>query len=574
VPHSWRPSRALLLGLALAAPLAWLGFLLGVPSVNEGFTVERLHALVSWINFALVPILAVLALTTHLTTGNRRAAGLAAAAAAFAAVFPLHRLFTAEQNTVPFLFYGTLARFAFTAAFLLMSGPKPPASPAERRWNVVWILGLAAVLAVIRYTLKGPLDFWAGERVGIPGQVHRGLELGAALMAATVAYRLFRAGSSDELRTPTILPLAFALLAEQSLFFFVSTNTDLFWCSSHVLWAVANALLIGAALETAADATGLVGAEGAMAPGRFLAGYEILEPLGEGGMGRVFKARHGRLNRVVALKVIRPEQLAKPDALRRFQREARAAARLAHPNVVQIYDAAEAEGTHFLVMEYVAGRDLADLVRTRGPLPVALAGHYIRQVSLALQHAHERGLVHRDIKPANLLLSADGTQVKVLDMGVARFLKPDETDSPGADLTRTGAVMGTPAYLAPEQARDARQVDIRGDIYSLGCTLYQLLSGQVPFRGESLAEVVLGHQLLEPPPLTEIRADIPPALQAILRKMMAKQPEARYQTPAEVAEALAEFAELDRGALAEWLGTGKGGTQTAREPEPATASDQ
>jgi tRNA A-37 threonylcarbamoyl transferase component Bud32 len=570
VAHSWRPQRGLFVGLVLAAPLAWFTYLLGVPRANQAFEVERFYELVSWINFAVVPILGVLALTTQLTTGDRRAAALAVAALAFSAVFPLHRLFTAEQNTGPFLFYGTLARFAFAASFLLMTGRKRPAAPVERRWNVLWIVLLAGVLAVTRYLLKGTLDVWAVSRDNLPGQVHRGLELAAALLAAAAAWRLVRTELPHGLRTAAVLPLAFALFAEQSLFFLASNGTDLFWWSGHVLWAMANLLLIGVALETAADAATPAGSGGAVAAGQSLAGYEILEPLGEGGMGRVFKARHGRLNRVVALKVIRTEQLVNPHAVRRFQREARAAARLAHPNIMQIYDAAEAEGTHFLVMEYVAGQDLAELVRTRGPLPVSLAGHYARQVSLALQHAHERGLVHRDIKPANLLLGADGTQVKVLDMGVARFLQPDETDLPAGELTQTGAVMGTPAYLAPEQARDARRVDIRGDIYSLGCTLYQLLSGQVPFRGESLAEVVLGHQLMEPPPLDDVRPDVPPEMQAVLRKMMAKRPEDRYQTPAEVAEALAAFAELDRAALAKWLAGANGGTGVPTEKETAT----
>ena len=567
--HSWRPQRGLVLGLVLAAPLAWFAYLLGVPRANQAFEVERFYALVSWINFAVVPILGVLALTTHLTTGNRRSAALAVAALAFAAVFPLHRLFTAEQNTEPFLFYGTLARFAFAAFFLLMTGRKRPAAPAERRWNVLWIVLLAGVLAVTRYLLKGTLDAWAVSRDNFPGQVHQDLELAAALLAAAAAWRLVRTEPPHGLRTATVLPLAFALLAEQSLFFLASNGTDLFWWSGHLLWSVANLLLIGVALETAAGAAAPAGSEG-VAAGQSLAGYEILEPLGEGGMGRVFKARHGRLNRVVALKVIRTEQLANPQAVHRFQREARAAARLAHPNIVQIYDAAEAEGTHFLVMEYVAGQDLAELVRRRGPLPVSLAGHYARQVSLALQHAHERGLVHRDIKPANLLLGADGTQVKVLDMGVARFLQPDETDLPAGELTQTGAVMGTPAYLAPEQARDARRVDIRGDIYSLGCTLYQLLSGQVPFRGESLAEVVLGHQLMEPPPLDDVRPDVPPDMRAILQKMMAKRPEDRYQTPAEAAEALTAFAELDHAALAKWVAGANGTTGAPTEKETAT----
>src|SRR5262249_5960744 len=159
--------------------------------------------------------------------------------------------------------------------------------------------------------------------------------------------------------------------------------------------------------------------------------------------------------------------------------------------------------------EYVEGKDLAELLDRHGALPVPLACHYIRQACLGLQHAHERGLVHRDIKPANLLLTADGSQVKLLDLGVARFQHPDERDVSIAQLTQTGAVMGPPAYLAPEQARDPRHVDIRADIYSLGCTLYHLLAGQVPFDGVTLAEVVLRHQLEEPAPVEKMRPEVP-----------------------------------------------------------------
>jgi serine/threonine protein kinase len=220
-----------------------------------------------------------------------------------------------------------------------------------------------------------------------------------------------------------------------------------------------------------------------------IAGYEILEPLGEGGMGQVYKARHLRLDRIVALKVIHQDRLAQPDAVRRFHREARAAARLAHPHLVTVFDVDEVGGTHFLAMEYIEGTDLGRWVKARGPLPAARACDYVRQAALGLQHIHERGLVHRDIKPANLFLTANETLVKVLDLGLARLDQPGPSDQMSSELTQPGVVMGTPAFLAPEQARDSRRVDIRSDIYSLGCTLYCLLTGRVPFPGTGLAEI-------------------------------------------------------------------------------------
>jgi serine/threonine-protein kinase len=270
-------------------------------------------------------------------------------------------------------------------------------------------------------------------------------------------------------------------------------------------------------------------------------GYEILGRVGAGGMGQVYKARHVRLDRVVALKVIQPERLGSPDAVRRFYREARAAARLVHPNLVTVYDVDEAGGVHFLAMEYVDGVDLGRQVRERGPLPVARACEYARQAADGLQHVHERGLVHRDIKPANLLLSPDGRQVKILDLGLARLDAAAPVGEGTSELTQSGTLMGTPAFLAPEQARDARRADIRSDLYSLGCTLYYLLTGRQPFPGQSLAEVIVQHQLDEPESVTKLRPDVPAGVAAVLRRLMAKRPEDRYQTPAEAAVALAPF---------------------------------
>ncbi len=272
--------------------------------------------------------------------------------------------------------------------------------------------------------------------------------------------------------------------------------------------------------------------------------YILLDLLGEGGMGQVFKARHRRLDRIDALKVIRSETLQSPDALRRFQREARAAARLQHPNIVTVYDADEANGTHYLAMEYVPGVDLASTVRKDGPLWVGQACEYIRQAAMGLQHAFERGMVHRDIKPANLLLTADRRQVKILDMGLARLATVEDRQQSVGDLTQSGIVMGTPDYMAPEQAIDSHAVDIRADIYSLGCTLYYLLSGKPTFPPSSLTQKLLWHQQREPEPLTNFRSDIPAEVDAVLKKMLAKRAENRFQTPQEVVNALQPLASL------------------------------
>jgi serine/threonine-protein kinase len=275
--------------------------------------------------------------------------------------------------------------------------------------------------------------------------------------------------------------------------------------------------------------------------------YVILEKLGEGGMGHVYKARNWKMNRLVALKVIRKERLGKPGAIQRFYREARAAAQLSHPNVVHAFDADQVRDTHMLVMEYIDGPDLAKLVKEKGPLPVPLACEYIVQAARGLQHAHERGLVHRDIKPSNLLVTlrrAGGVSpplagepvVKILDMGLARL---DEAgDDSLSSLTQEGSVVGTPDFVSPEQSLNSRCVDIRGDLYSLGCTFYYLLAGQVPFPGGSLAEKLLKHQLQAPAPLEQFRPDVPMPVAAIVARLMAKQPEQRFQTPAELVHVL------------------------------------
>jgi serine/threonine-protein kinase len=270
--------------------------------------------------------------------------------------------------------------------------------------------------------------------------------------------------------------------------------------------------------------------------------YLLLERRGEGGMGQVFKARHLLMNRTVAIKVIRKERLARPDAVQRFQREIRMAAQLDHPHLIRAHDAACVGDTHFLVMEYVEGTDLQRMVQQSGRLPVAQACGYIRQAALGLQHAHERGLVHRDVKPSNVQVTANGTVVKVLDIGLARSMGPGDNDGgTGPELTHDRMIMGTPDYMAPEQIDDPRRVDARADIYSLGCTFYFLLAGRPPFGEGSWEEKLVCHRKAEPIPIEQIRPDVPAAVGAILRKMMAKRPEDRYASPAAVAEALAPF---------------------------------
>jgi serine/threonine protein kinase len=270
--------------------------------------------------------------------------------------------------------------------------------------------------------------------------------------------------------------------------------------------------------------------------------YEVLQLLGQGGMGAVYKARHKKMDRLVALKVINAKLLDNPKAIERFQREVQAAAKLDHPNIVRAHDADEAGGTHFLVMEFVEGTDLARYVEEKGPLPVAYACHFIRQAAQALQHAHERGMVHRDIKPHNLMLVRPRGQpaaglVKVMDFGLARLTMEGASES---GLTDDHALMGTMDYIAPEQAEDAHRADIRADIYSLGCTLAHLLAGRSLLAGDSVAEKLSAH-LSGKLPLAQLPAAVPAELRAVLAKMVAKEPAQRYQTPGDVAAALAPF---------------------------------
>lgn len=292
--------------------------------------------------------------------------------------------------------------------------------------------------------------------------------------------------------------------------------------------------------------------------------YQILDKLGQGGLSQVYKARHRDLDLTVALKVIRPEILGNPEGRQQFLLEMEAMARLDHPNIVQFCDVDQAGDTFFFAMEYVEGTDLAKVVRLSGPRPIAEASDYIRQTALGLQHAHERNLVHRDIKPVNLFLiqparveaaphrfqnittqektrSPRGT-VKILDWGLASLRCPRSSSTQQMMENISRGIIGTADYLSPEQARNALTVDIRGDIYSLGCTFYFLLTGQPPFPDGTLMQKIMQHQIGEPTPVDAFRGDVPAGVKAILKRMLAKRPEERFQTPAAVALALLPFA--------------------------------
>ena len=244
--------------------------------------------------------------------------------------------------------------------------------------------------------------------------------------------------------------------------------------------------------------------------GLLIGNYLILDKLGQGGMGVVFKARHRRLGRVGALKILPPSFARDHQAVMRFRREVEAAGRLKHPNVVAAIDADEDRGVHFLVMEYVEGRDLDHIVRDRGPMKSVQAIDCLIQAARGLEAAHAQGIIHRDIKPGNLMLDAAGT-VRVLDLGLARLVDAANPfgKSAGARLTESGMYMGTIDFMAPEQAEDSHRVDHRADIYSLGCTLYFLLTGREPFEGATVLKRLMAHMEQPAPSLRARRPEVP-----------------------------------------------------------------
>ena len=275
----------------------------------------------------------------------------------------------------------------------------------------------------------------------------------------------------------------------------------------------------------------------------FVGKYKLLERLGAGGMGTVYKAYHAMTDRVVALKLVSKSVLANPPAVARFRTEVRLICSLNHPNIITAYDADSVGEMHFLVMEFGQGRDLRAWLKENGPLPLEWSCECIRQAALALEHAHQKGLVHRDIKPENIL--ADGPDlstpptIKLLDMGLARLMHEEPAED--AELTGGGKLMGTPDYISPEQAVQAGDADIRSDIYSLGATFYKMLTGEVPFDGGDVRQRLMARLVNDAPLASSRRDDLPEELDAIIARMLARDPDDRFQTPAELAEALFPF---------------------------------
>ncbi|MBI3866494.1 MAG: serine/threonine protein kinase, partial [Planctomycetia bacterium] len=284
----------------------------------------------------------------------------------------------------------------------------------------------------------------------------------------------------------------------------------------------------------------------------FLGKYRLLDCIGTGGMGAVFKALHVDMGRTVAVKILSAEVMKNRHAVARFRQEIQAVAALDDPHIVAAYDAGNERGTNYLVMEYVEGHDLGHLVKHNSPLPIPWACDCVRQAALGLQHAHEQGMVHRDIKPTNLLVTKDDEGrplTKILDLGLARFVSemvlPESVQPvPGngdGSLTQIGEFLGTPDYIAPEQAHDTRAADIRSDIFSLGCTLFRLLTAELPFGGESVLEKLEAREKTAARRVRDLRPDVPAELEVVVARMLARDPRERYQTPREVAQALAPF---------------------------------
>jgi serine/threonine protein kinase len=323
----------------------------------------------------------------------------------------------------------------------------------------------------------------------------------------------------------------------------------------------------------------------------FLNQYKILDRLGRGRMAGVYKAVH-QLGQMVAIKVLPPSRARDSHMLGRFLRESRLAMRLKHPNVVRAFQVGEANGLHYLVMEYLEGETLDEVIQRRKQLPAGEAVRLVHQALLGLQHIHEQGLIHRDLKPSNLMLvpgaPADttlGSTVKILDIGLGRAMFDESSPAPPREaeiqLTAEGVLLGTPDYLSPDQARDPRSADIRADIYSIGCVLYHLLAGQPPFPDTNIISQMVRHATEPPRPLKNFNVAIPDGLQQIVSTMLAKDPGQRYPTPERAAQALQAFlagGEPPRSIDAEpqmrkyltWLETGGNG-ESAASPERVEA---
>lgn len=304
--------------------------------------------------------------------------------------------------------------------------------------------------------------------------------------------------------------------------------------------------------------------------------YRIKDQIGKGGMGTVYLCEHSKLGRKVAVKVLAPELIENKVAVERFLREARSASALCHPNIVRVHHVGQASGTHYMVMEYVDGATLEQVVDRKGPFAITEASWIAVQVAAGLQHAHERGFVHRDIKPENLMITKDG-MIKILDMGLTKNVTNTADNLTG--VMNTNAILGTLDYLSPEQALQ-NEVSAGSDIYSLGATLFMILTGHSPYDGVPASQKLMQHQFGKVPDILDYRSDAPPAFAAVLSKMMAKKISERYQSAAEVADALLPWASQDgqtaQISLPSRVMANPGyhsQTPTIREAASATASD-
>ena len=323
--------------------------------------------------------------------------------------------------------------------------------------------------------------------------------------------------------------------------------------------------------ENARPKTNVGGSESGSSPARAdltersLGEFRLLRLLGRGGMAEVYLAEQTSLHRRVAVKVLRAELLTDDTHVKRFEREARAAAGLTHPNIVQVYSIGESDGIHYIAQEYVQGVNLQEFLKRKGPPELSAALHIMRQVAAALQTAADAGIVHRDIKPENIMMTRKG-EVKVADFGLAQLAQTGDQ----LQLTQVGMTMGTPLYMSPEQV-NGKPLDQRSDIYSFGVTCYHMLAGRPPFRGETALGVAVKHVNEEPDPLTDERPDLPRALCELVHKMMAKEPQGRYPDARSVVRDLRQIARAVKEQPEEALKRSLSSFQAPRERQSLAA---